>query len=77
MRWVGSLENGKLALDFILGNSVDVILCDVKMPVMTGIELAKEIHGRGLKMKIVMLGVMSTSLTSIYINNAIISSLPQ
>lgn len=54
---VASFSNGKQALDYILDNPdhVDAILSDVKMPVMDGIELARQIRERGLLPKIVFL----------------------
>ena len=52
---VTSFENGKLALDYLNANMVDVVLTDVKMPVMDGIELAKQIFESGLHTKIVFL----------------------
>lgn len=52
---VDQLENGKLALEYILNNPVDVILCDIKMPFLDGIGLAKEIFNRNLKVKIIFL----------------------
>lgn len=41
---VGQFENGKLAFDFIRKNPVDVVLTDIRMPVMDGIALAQAIH---------------------------------
>ena len=52
---IDQLENGKLALQYILNNPVDVILCDIKMPFLDGIELAKEIFNRKLKIKVIFL----------------------
>lgn len=43
---VGQLENGKEALEFLGRERVDVILTDIKMPVMSGLELARELHSR-------------------------------
>lgn len=52
---VGQAENGKKALDFIQSNPVDVLLCDIKMPVMSGIDLAKTIYEQKLNTKVVFL----------------------
>jgi two-component system, response regulator YesN len=41
---IKQFDNGKVALDYLLKNSVDVVLCDIRMPIMSGIDLAKEIH---------------------------------
>lgn len=48
-------ENGKEALKYIVNNPVDVVLCDVKMPVMSGIELAAELHKSTLRTKVIFL----------------------
>jgi two-component system response regulator YesN len=40
---VGNAENGKEAYDFIRKQDVDVILCDIRMPIMSGIDLAAEL----------------------------------
>lgn len=36
--------NGKEALEVLRGNSVDLVIADIKMPIMTGLELLKEIR---------------------------------
>ncbi len=41
---VGNVENGKEALAYIRQHEVDVILCDIRMPVMSGIDLAAELN---------------------------------
>lgn len=41
---VGTFANGKLALDYLRENTVDLIIADVKMPEMNGIELLKTIR---------------------------------
>ena len=40
---IGSVSNGKEAYDIALKNPPDVIITDIKMPVMDGIELSKRI----------------------------------
>jgi YesN/AraC family two-component response regulator len=52
---VSQAENGKDALDFILNNPVDAVLCDVQMPIMTGISLAEELYKLNLQVKVVFL----------------------
>lgn len=52
---VGKCENGKQAWDFIVTNQVDVILCDIRMPVMSGLELAQQIHAQKKKVTVVFL----------------------
>lgn len=36
--------NGAEAFDYILSHKIDILLTDIKMPVMTGIELAEKVH---------------------------------
>lgn len=52
---VGLFENGKQALDYILQNKVDVVFCDIKMPVMSGIDLARILFLNSIPVKIVFI----------------------
>ncbi len=52
---VGQAENGKEALEFIQHNNVDVVLCDVRMPVMDGLEFARIIMEKSIHVKIIFL----------------------
>ena len=40
----GTAVNGEEALDFLIKNEVDLIIADIKMPVMTGLELLAKIR---------------------------------
>jgi len=51
----GQFENGRQALDFCCNSSIDVVLTDIKMPIMNGLELAKELSARKLNLKVVFL----------------------
>lgn len=44
---VDQAENGKIALECVKGNTYDVILLDMVMPVMDGFEVARELRRRG------------------------------
>ncbi|GAA3401240.1 response regulator [Paenibacillus hodogayensis] len=48
-------ENGQVALQYMLNHQVDALLCDIKMPVMNGIELARHLYERKLDVKTVFL----------------------
>ncbi|UKS28350.1 response regulator [Paenibacillus sp. HWE-109] len=52
---IGCAANGKQALDLLQRNDVDVVLTDIKMPVMDGIELSREINIHYPHVKIVIL----------------------
>ncbi len=55
-RIVGQAGNGREALAFIAENeSVDIVLTDIKMPIMTGIELAEAIYERKLDTHVIFL----------------------
>ena len=49
---VGEVVNGKEALDFLADTTADVILMDIMMPVMGGIEAIQEIQSRWPEIKI-------------------------
>ena len=40
-------ENGRQALDLLETSWVDLVLCDIHMPVMDGFELIRHLHGSG------------------------------
>jgi len=52
---VGQFDHGKQALDYIMNHTPHVVFSDIKMPVMSGLELAKELHAMNLHTKIVLL----------------------
>lgn len=52
---IGEAENGREALKIIQKNHVDVVLCDIRMPVMTGIQLAQILHEQHRSIKLVFL----------------------
>jgi two-component system, NarL family, response regulator DesR len=52
---VGQARDGKQALDMVEQERADVVLTDIEMPVMTGIELASEISRRKLPTRVVIL----------------------
>lgn len=52
---IGEAANGMDALRFLRDNTVDVVLTDIRMPVMSGIDLAREISESLIKTKIVFL----------------------
>ena len=45
---VAAVSNGKEALDFLADNEVDLIISDIQMPVMNGLELLETIQKKGI-----------------------------
>ena len=58
---IGQAENGKQAFDYITKNfkMVDVLLTDIKMPIMDGIELVRQLMQKGINLKVVFLSAYS------------------
>ncbi len=52
---VGDFSNGKDAFDYLQTNTADVVLTDVCMPVMDGIELAQKLEDSGKPITVVFL----------------------
>ncbi len=52
---VAEVGNGRDGLQYLLENKADILLTDIKMPVMDGIELLREIKRRELKVKSIVL----------------------
>ncbi len=55
LRLVGEASNGEEALRLIEEEIPDIILLDIMMPVMNGIELINELFSRGIKTNIIIL----------------------
>lgn len=56
---IGEASNGKDALQFITEHNPDVVMLDIRMPQMTGIDVVKEIRQNGYKGKIIILSGFS------------------
>lgn len=54
---IGEAENGNEVLNLLKNNEPDVILLDLNMPVMNGIEVLQSIKKQGSNIKIIMLTV--------------------
>lgn len=55
LRVVGQGKNGREALQLTLKHNPQVVLTDIEMPEMTGLELAAEIKRRGLPSRVIIL----------------------
>lgn len=55
IEWIQSVNNGIQALDFIKKESIDLIISDVSMPEMDGVELSSRVKKEHPEIKIIML----------------------
>lgn len=65
---VAEAENGKQALELLQQHSVDIVLSDIEMPEMTGLELAEEVKNNHSDTHMV---IMTTFSKSGYIKRAL------
>ncbi|MGA8029176.1 MAG: response regulator transcription factor [Bryobacteraceae bacterium] len=56
---VGEASNGREAVDLVIQENPDVVIMDIAMPLLNGIEAAKRIHEERLKTAIVILSMHS------------------
>lgn len=54
-RRILTASDGQIALEQVTNNTVDLILCDLKMPNMTGIQLMCELRNRGVEIPVVVI----------------------
>ena len=52
--FVGEASDGELALPMILEKKPDILITDIKMPFMDGLELAKTIHDNYMNTKVIL-----------------------
>ncbi|MCL6459616.1 MAG: response regulator [Gorillibacterium sp.] len=52
---VAKLENGKQGIEFFEKDTADVLLCDIRMPLLSGLDLAEWMNERNLKAKVVLI----------------------
>lgn len=48
-------SNGKEALEYMLNNSIDILITDIKMPIMDGLTLVKELKNRGISPEVIII----------------------
>lgn len=58
-------ENGKLALEKVHSNKIDVVISDLKMPVMSGLELLKNMRETGFTQPVIMLTAFASQESTI------------
>ena len=76
------VANGQEALDLILEDIFDVVLLDIDMPVLNGIDCAKEIIGKYSDVKVAMLSMhqeasLIKSLIAIGVKGYMLKTIPQ
>jgi DNA-binding NarL/FixJ family response regulator len=54
---IGTVSDGRAALEAVLALDPDLAVLDISMPCMSGIDVARELHRRGSKSRIVFLTV--------------------
>ncbi|PIE33601.1 hypothetical protein CSA56_10815 [candidate division KSB3 bacterium] len=57
---VGKAENGKVALEQIAALKPDVVLLDIEMPEMNGLEVLKALKEQGMPTKVIMFSTYTT-----------------
>lgn len=57
-------HNGREALDVVTADAPDIVLLDMKMPEMNGIEALKEMNRRGNRPKVIMVTAVEDSETA-------------
>ena len=62
-RVVATCNNGKAAVDFLLKKPVDLIIMDVFMPNMNGIEALREIRNRNITSSVIMVTAAKDTVT--------------
>lgn len=60
-QWIGTISDGLKALDFLTKNQVDLILLDVFMPQMNGMELLEKIRSDRRSIDIIMITAARSS----------------
>lgn len=55
LKWVGSAENGKIAMEKIKSLQPDIAVLDIEMPFMTGLAAAQNLLSEGIKTKFILL----------------------
>jgi DNA-binding NarL/FixJ family response regulator len=70
LKFVAEAENGEELLQILKGNETDVVLLDLKMPVMDGLAATKEIRARYPNVKILILTMHDEELMIIHMLEA-------
>lgn len=52
---IGQCGNGKEVMEFMEGREVDALLCDIRMPIMSGLDVARALHEARSGVKVLFL----------------------
>src|ERR1051326_4361195 len=52
---VAERDNGQDALDYVTANDVDILLTDLQLPVVDGIELLKRVKGKSPDIEVILI----------------------
>jgi len=58
---VAEATNGRQAVDYAIENEIDVILMDINMPILNGLQAIEELKSRGNKSKIIVITIHEES----------------
>ena len=58
-RVIGEAADGKSGFDLILTRNPDLVICDIRMPLMDGLEMTLQLRKRGIGVKIIFLTAYS------------------
>ncbi len=62
---VDDAENGKIGFELAAKNNYDVILCDIKMPEMDGVEVLEKLQEKGVDSPVIMISGHGTINTAV------------
>ena len=62
---VDEAENGEMGLEMIQSNNYDLVLCDIKMPKMDGIQVLESAKEQGLRSPFIMISAHGTIETAV------------